>query len=73
MTRDELWQTFVARNPALAGDGHVRVSVDQLRRMFDLTWDAAQSAAYRPEQPDSGSAAVQFLKDIMSGKYKSPN
>ena len=41
MTKRELWNKYVERNPSFDGDGNVTLSARGLRKMFDQTWDIA--------------------------------
>lgn len=44
MTRADLWNAYVARNPAFAGPGNVTLSTAGLRKLFDQTWDKAEES-----------------------------
>lgn len=46
MTRDELWESYVAKNPSFASGGNVTLSAAGLRKMFNQTWDKANAAGF---------------------------
>ncbi len=43
MTRAELWDHYLARNPSFAGPGNVIMSAAGLRKLFDQTWDYGEA------------------------------
>lgn len=61
MSREELWQHYVAKNPVFARDGQVQLSARGLRKLFDTTWDAAWREA-RAESPAGFSPGFEQLR-----------
>ncbi len=44
MTKDELWNAYVTRNPKFAESGNVVLSAAGLKKLFDQTWEKAFTA-----------------------------
>ena len=72
MTRSQLWNIYVKRNPSFGGDGNVTMTARGLRKMFETTWDVAYfdgeeepDRSYRQDQPNDN---VETLKSIFGMK-----
>lgn len=73
MTKNELWNIYVKRNPSFNGDGNITMSAKGLKKLFDTTWD---TAFYRGEEEDENieqnfqqqSSSVDMLRSIFGMK-----
>ena len=75
MNREQLWATFLALNPRLV-DGLSRLTPDSVRKMFDVTWNAAYAAGARDMDArareissGAGAALEEFFKAIGDQKH----
>ncbi len=59
MKREELWLIIVKKNPSMAGE-RVSMSVEQLRRMFDLVWQKG----YEAGKDEAGAAMFEGLMGV---------
>lgn len=53
MNKQELWAAYVAKNPSFEGDKPVTMSPAGLKKLFDQTWDMAESHALEGAPPPS--------------------
>ena len=73
MTKNELWNIYVKRNPSFNGKGNVTMSANGLKKLFDTTWD---TAFYKGEEEDENiehnfqqqSSSVDMLRSIFGMK-----
>lgn len=73
MTKNELWNIYVKRNPSFNGNENITMSAKGLKKLFDTTWD---TAFYKGEEEDENteqnfqqqSASVDMLKSIFGMK-----
>lgn len=73
MTKNELWNIYVKRNPSFNGDGNITMSAKGLKKLFDTTWD---TAFYKGEEEDENiehnfqqqSSSVDMLRSIFGMK-----
>lgn len=70
MTKDELWATYVARNPQFAGDGRVTLGAKGLRKLFDQTWDQAYAAGLESAGLFGGKNGDIFSEMFGGGKKR---
>ena len=73
MTKNELWNIYVKRNPSFNGNGNITMSAKGLKKLFDTTWD---TAFYKGEEEDENikqnfqqqSSSVDMLRSIFGMK-----
>ena len=75
MTKKELWNKYVSRNPSFAGNGKVTMSADGLKKLFDQTYERgheqgmangrALEQARGPQQANSNP-----FEQMFGGKFK---
>ena len=73
MTKNELWNIYIKRNPSFNGDGNITMSAKGLKKLFDTTWD---TAFYKGEEEDENiehnfqqqSSSVDMLRSIFGMK-----
>lgn len=73
MTKNELWNIYVKRNPSFNGNGNITMSANGLKKLFDTTWD---TAFYKGEEEDENieqnfqqqSSSVDMLRSIFGMK-----
>lgn len=74
MTREELWQIYVRKNPALLS-ASVTFSANGIRKFFDVTFktalekgehDTLEAGAARTPHPSS--AMPDFMREFFGGK-----
>lgn len=73
MTKNELWNIYVKRNPSFNGNENITMSAKGLKKLFDTTWD---TAFYKGEEEDENieqnfqqqSASVDMLRSIFGMK-----
>jgi hypothetical protein len=70
MTKSELWAIYCRKNPKFAGDGEITLTTKGLRKMFNVTWDAAfHDGEDEPCAPDlQSSASVETLMKMFGMK-----
>ena len=66
MTKEELWNTYVAKNPSFEGDGNVTMSAKGLRKMFDQTWAIAKEA----EADHSSEQGGNIFNEIFGKNFR---
>ena len=62
MSKDELWDLYVTKNPSFAEDEANLMSPDKIKKMFVLTYDKAY---------EHGKAVGENLANLMRCKSKS--
>lgn len=68
MTKEQLWEAYVARNPSFAGDGNITLSAAGLRKLYEQTWESGFDAGFYPPKPNirpsNGSTPSNPFGDI---------
>ena len=68
MTKEQLWDIYVKKNPQFEGEGNVTLSKAGLRKLFNTTWDIAEEHILDLDNdyvPSSHSAPMpDFFKQI---------
>lgn len=73
MTKRELWNKYVERNPSFDGDGNVTLSARGLRKMFDQTWEIAFDSGAMDDEPYVPPKDVEIpesFKNIFGGIFR---
>lgn len=66
MTKTELWEIYVKRNPSFEGEGNVTLSKKGLRKLFEQTWNQAYyyGEPENREEDYEDTIAMEQLKSI---------
>jgi len=65
MTKDELWNLYVDRNPAFEGEANVTMTTAGIRKLFDQTWDISFKSGL-----EKGKVSGDNLYNQMFGGFK---
>jgi hypothetical protein len=72
MTKNELCNIYVKRNPSFNGNGNITMSANGLKKLFDTTWDTAFYKGEEEDETDHNfqqqSASVDMLRSIFGMK-----
>ena len=61
MSKDQLWDLYVTKNPSFAENEAILMSPDKIKKMFDLTYDKAY---------EHGKVVGENVANLMNG-YRS--
>lgn len=67
MTKSELWNIYVKRNPAFVEKETVTIKTDSLKRLFDQTWEQAEKHA-REASPKQQTNHYDVLNRMFGGR-----
>lgn len=74
MTKEELWEAYVTRNPKFVYGDKVTMSTRGLRKLFEQTWDKAYTQggkdALQTPQNSSDSNRGENLFNQMFGGFR---
>jgi len=73
MNKQELWVIYVSRNSSFEGEGHVTLSKNGLKKLFEQTWDKAYQEGLKDGSRGNSSRPTPMpdvFKDIFGGFNK---